>query len=231
MIVPNYVPDPVEIPGNVGQEAYQVRLGFLRRTWLQYAVSVATIWPIGYLLLPVPPRLSTSGWIVGVLASLLGLSVIRAAYRGTRKEMVLSVSLLFVALVFLAGLFEDLASHGLLLWPLAVGVAFVVLYAMVCGRDYSFIGQFLVSAGGSFIVIVGVGAVLQLPNAAIGQGLTLNILLVSFLVYDSASMLSRRRLGEEPGAVVDLYRDTLNFIGYIPRVVSHWRKHRIWEIR
>ena len=31
--------------------------------------------------------------------------------------------------------------------------------------------------------------------------------------------------------VTDLYRDVLNIFGYIPRVVQHWHKHRIWQLR
>jgi hypothetical protein len=49
-------------------------------------------------------------------------------------------------------------------------------------------------------------------------------------VYDNASLLARRRLGEELGAVVDLYRDVLNVFGWVVRVLAHWRKHRIWNI-
>ncbi len=58
-----------------------------------------------------------------------------------------------------------------------------------------------------------------------------NAVFVTYLLYDMASLLARRRVGEEFAAVVDLYRDVFNFFGYAVRMVKHWRKHRIWTNR
>ncbi|HCD99673.1 MAG TPA: hypothetical protein DER07_01365, partial [Armatimonadetes bacterium] len=60
-------------------------------------------------------------------------------------------------------------------------------------------------------------------------GLAANAAYLFFLVYDLAAVLTRRLPKEEWGAVVDLYRDALNFLTYSVRVVRHWRKHRIWS--
>jgi hypothetical protein len=50
-----------------------------------------------------------------------------------------------------------------------------------------------------------------------------------YFAYDLASLMSRRRRGEEAAAVVDLYRDVFNVFGYVPRVIAHWHRHRIWQ--
>ena len=62
------------------------------------------------------------------------------------------------------------------------------------------------------------------------QALSWNAIYLTFYVYDLASLLARRRIGEEWAAVVDLYRDVLNVFGWIVRVFAHWRKHKIWNV-
>ena len=54
---------------------------------------------------------------------------------------------------------------------------------------------------------------------------------VIYWVYDLASLLARRRQGEELAAVVDLYRDVFNFFGYAVRMIKHWQKHKIWTVK
>ena len=59
------------------------------------------------------------------------------------------------------------------------------------------------------------------------QALLWNAVGLFYLVYDLASLLSRRKSDESWASVVDLYRDVFNFLGYFPRVMIHWNRHRI----
>lgn len=112
-------------------------------------------------------------------------------------------------------------------WSLGLPLAGVAFYTIACGRDFSFIGLWMLSA----VLIVGTVSVvawlthpglLSSVNAA-----TFALAYLSYYVYDLAALLTRRRRGEEIGAVVDLYRDVLNFTTYTGRIVQHWRKFRI----
>ena len=40
MVVPNYIPDPIEIPNNVTEQPYLVRLAYIRRVLSLHLLSV-----------------------------------------------------------------------------------------------------------------------------------------------------------------------------------------------
>jgi FtsH-binding integral membrane protein len=94
--------------------------------------------------------------------------------------------------------------------------------------DFSFVGQFVLSLIASTVILAVAALALGIEPAKAGFLLGANAIYLFYLVYDSASLLARRRLGEEIAAVVDLYRDVFNVFGYLVRVARHWRKHRIW---
>ena len=160
---------------------------------------------------------------------MLGLDALRVASRGLPREA--SVSLAASAPMFLAaGLAaRTMAIVGVPVWALLVGPAFALAYTLLCGRDYSFVGCGLLSLIGSSVLIAGLAQQTGLEHRAAAWALGLNAVYLVYFVYDLASLMSRRRRGEEPAAVVDLYRDVFNVFGYVPRVVSHWRRHRIWQ--
>ena len=125
---------------------------------------------------------------------------------------------------------RSLSAIDLPVWAALVGAACSALYAVLCGRDFSFVGQFvlawIVSSG--FVAWIATMEHLVPGNAA--QALAWNTAFLLYLVYDTASLLSRRRRGEALAAVVDLFRDVLNVLGWTLRVVQHWRQHRIWVV-
>jgi len=120
---------------------------------------------------------------------------------------------------------------GFPIWSAVYGVGFAYIYTFVCGRDFSFVGQFVLSLIVSSVALSLLSLALNHKGIYAAEALGWNAIFLSYFVYDGASLLSRRRVGEEIAAVVDLYRDVINFFGYVPRVVHHWHKHRIWQLR
>jgi hypothetical protein len=225
MVVPNYIPSPSEVPNNVTEEIYSVRLGFVRRVSVLHFLSLLCVAGLSMLRLPDASLIQEMAQLGMVL---LLLSLVRIAVRGQRADQVVSLALLPVLLVALAVLVKTLNASGWPVWGVAFGVGCSVTYALLCGRDFSFVGQFFLSLIASSVILAVLVTTLGYePNRA-ATLLGANVLYLFYLVYDSASLLARRRLGEEAAAVIDLYRDVFNFFGYFIRVTRHWRKHRIW---
>jgi FtsH-binding integral membrane protein len=84
---------------------------------------------------------------------------------------------------------------------------------------------------GSCLLVVLFGWLIGETGRRITEACLINVVYLSYLVYDLAALLTRRRLGEEVGAVLDLYRDVLNMFSYPIRVWKHWRTHKIWSAR
>lgn len=224
MFVSSYAPPPIEIPDNVAEEKYATRLAFVRRVLNGYAGSIAV--SVGVSRIPIEIPMSSA--CASVLGILLGMSLVRRLAKGRRMEVVVSAGMLLPLLFAIGMLLRSLDSIGWPIWALPLCVAFVWLYGTLCGRDLSFIAMFALPSVAIltiWIVADGIGAVggamrIAGPLASIGY--------VFYLVYDLSALLTRRRLGEELGAVADLYRDLLNFLTYWSRVRSHWRRHPIW---
>jgi hypothetical protein len=225
MYVPNYIPQPLEVPGNVTEQPYCARLKFIRQVAILHLASFAIIAAIAYAPLP-PVPVPDSMLAFGIC--ILVLSIVRITFRRSRVEAAISTSFLPILLV-VSGLFcRGLEQSGGPPWPMAVGALCAVLYALFCGRDFSFVGQYFLSLIVSSIAVSGLCRLYEVQPGKAEIALLVNTAYLSYLVYDSASLLARRRLGDQLAAVVDLYRDVFNIFGYVPRVVSHWRKHRIW---
>jgi hypothetical protein len=226
MYVPNYVPEPLEVPANVTLDPYPVRLAFIRKVTLLHAVSLCLVACLAWLPFP---RVSFVAALVLLAVMLLLLDGIRVMFRGKSIEPSLSIGvggtmMLVAALTARMAVLEDIPA-----WAILVGPAFALAYTLLCGRDYSFVGCGMLSLIGSSVVLAGM-IVETGMNVKIGAwALGLNAAYLIYFVYDLASLMSRRRRGEELAAVVDLYRDVFNIFGYIPRVISHWNRHRIWQ--
>jgi FtsH-binding integral membrane protein len=226
MYVPNYVPDPIEIPGNVTEEPYRIRVAYIKRVATLHFVSLLVVQGIAYS----PPLLpaNLSWWPVAVL--ILALAVIRVALRRGLREATVSTYLLVPLLLVVGIALHPVQASGFPLWTLLLGPGCGLVYALLCGRDFSFLGQYLLSliASSTAIAALWVGAPSSVEGAR--YALLANGAYLSYWVYDLASLLARRRRGEELEAVVDLYRDVVNFLGYLVRCLGHWRKHRIWVL-
>lgn len=227
MYVPPFVPQQIEIPGNVATEPYMARLGFIRRVVVAHFLSVGIVVGLAYL----PRVIDTMQAGIMTLASLLSLSLIRGLVKGKNYEQIISgvvAPLLFIGLSQLVAIGPE---RGWPQWVIAIGPAGIMLYTALCGRDLSFMGMFMLTSLFEIIVLVACAfAGLFAAKIAFEVGV-IGIATIFFLVYDLAALLTRRRLGEEVGAVLDLYRDVLNFTTYTVRVIRHWRKHRIWSLK
>lgn len=223
MNVQPYFPEPLVVEGNVADERYLVRLGFVRRVVAVHYVSILAI-----AIVAATTRATDLGLAAWVVAgSLLALSLTRRLAPHSRADLAVSALLMGPLLISLGLLAGYGASVGMPWWPTLVACTAAAGYTALCGRDFSFVGQFAMSAIAT-IVVVATAAILG--RATTGEAMLGLILALSYLfyfVYDLAALLTRRRLGEEFAAVVDLFRDCLNVISYSFRVVDHWRKFRI----
>ncbi len=203
-----------------------MRLGFIKRVAAFHLASLIVVGGVAYSPFSLPR--DQSWWPMAVL--LLTLAVLRVALRRGPREATISTYLLIPLLVCVGLALSPVQTAGFPLWSLVLGPGFALIYALICGRDFSFMGQYLLSliASTTIIAALWVSAPDTLANAR--WSLAANTVFLTFIVYDSASLLARRRLGEELAAVVDLYRDVLNFSGYLVRCIKHWRKHRIWIV-
>jgi hypothetical protein len=227
MIVPNYIPDPMEVPGNVTQEPYLFRVAYIRRVTL---LHLATLGFVALLSTHAWPRMAM-GSALGMLALVLViLDFWRIAARGSRTEAVVSSAFLPTIVAFLAWAACEGARRDWPVWAPLGGVIAATAYTLLCGRDYSFMGCLFLAWIASSVGIAALALKLNLDVPQAAAALVANTVYLIYFQYDLASLLSRRRRGEEWAAVVDLHRDVFNVFGYLVRCVRHWRKHRIWEI-
>lgn len=227
MIVPNYVPDPIEIPGNVADAPYRFRVQFIRRVTLIHLAMCMIV--AGAATLPLPAvGLSVTVFLLATVLVLL--DVWRIVARSGEREAQVSAWFLPVVLASATWVAAEATRNGYPAWALLPGVAAAGIYAVIAGRDFSFVGSFLLCWIGSSIAIAALVPQLGLSRRDANWALAANTVYLFYFQYDLSSILSRRRQGEEWAAVVDLYRDVFNIFGYLVRCVRHWKKHRIWEI-
>ncbi len=225
MYVPSYVPEQIEIPGNVAEARWSIVVGFVRRVLFLHFLTLLCIILIGYLPIGAAPLEASLPLLA---ASLIGLSIMRNIGKGKSWEQILSALAAPTLFISLGQIVAHFGQHGWPAWSISVGPAVAVAYVVIAGRDLSFLGMFVFSAGVSSVVLCVWSG--EMGRRELFQTLAVNLAYLFFYVYDAAAILTRRRLGEDWGAVLDLYRDTLNFITYPLRVWKHWRKHRIWSI-
>src|SRR5579871_2575144 len=162
MYVPNYIPPPVEIPNNVTQERYPVRLGFIRRVAVLHLCSLVAIGllsQVEFFKTTLPLSLIELGIV------LLFLSLVRIATRATKLDQILSLATFPVLAIMLATVIRCLATEGLSVWGVIVGAACSAIYALLCGRDFSFVGQFMLSLIVSSVVLAIAATTIGLSGA------------------------------------------------------------------
>lgn len=218
-----YFPEPETVEGNVAEARYRDRTRFIRQVICGHTIAnLALIVATTYC----PTVITLSQ---GVLAFLLSLFLLTIQRRCCDKGLVgngISLLILLPSLFFLSQVFRHLLAIGVPLIALVPAIISVAIYALLCGNDFSYVGKFVLcslSTAISLIVMVAQGFV-SVSSAL--TGFLIVVLYLFFLAYDLSMLVKRRRMGEVPSAVADLFRDQLNFITYSVRVYIHWRKFR-----
>jgi hypothetical protein len=224
MNVQPYFPEPVTVPGNAANASYGKRLRFIRRV---VAGHFATVLLVAAMVVWGPTDADARSATILIFFCLLGLTVTRRLAPHTRIDLAASVLLIFPLLAALGVVIREGIDYGLPLWSLGIAATTSLAYTMLCGRDFSFMGLYVL-AGGVCTILIAILAIFERVSATVAAaGCTMALGGLFYFVYDLAALLTRRRLGEEAAAVADLYRDVLNFTTYSFRVIAHWRKFRI----
>jgi len=221
--VPPYFPEPEVVSGNIAGASYSTVLGFTRRVILANVLTSLAVAAIA-MWFPLPVDLAFSVWLF--LGTLLAMTVLRRMLRGGAPANIASGLLLVPTVISAGSILSELAQRDLPVVFLAAVPAGSVLYGLLCGRDFSFLGMFALGSMATLAVGIAI-AMFGLVSWSFSMlGATLGVAGLAYFTYDLASILRRRRVGEEPAAAADLYRDLLNFLTYSVRVILHWRKFR-----
>jgi hypothetical protein len=217
----------LEVPGNITLRPYRDRIRFIRRVVHLFTASLIVVAALSFL-----PALGLSSVSIAgaLIALLLLLDFLRIRLRGKPLEARISACFLPLVLLVFGVAAADFSRHGWPVWGALLGGGAVWIYMIVCGIDFSFVGCYTLSLLVSSLGVAGVGFFFNLKSETIFHATLLNFVFLSYSVYDLASLLARRRETESLAAVVDLYRDLFNFVGYFWRCVHHWRKHNIWVV-
>ncbi|MEO7453287.1 MAG: Bax inhibitor-1 family protein [Fimbriimonadales bacterium] len=222
-----YFPEPIRIAGNVEDAGYRHVVRFSRVTALTalllMAVMVAAVafwmeparteWPLSLG----PERI----WLAA-LCSFILLAFAR------RSPLIIQLPLFALFAFGVSATFalwaptiaEDFPDFAKALgWTFASGWAALVLFNLAAWRDYSFLGQYL---------LVWLATVLSTTVFTVMSDIVFSLAFASLVVFSAAlyyfvydlSMILKRRAPEQTlQGALDLYRDTLNFVGYPVRVM------------
>lgn len=220
-----YFPEAEELPGNVAGLDYDVRLAFIRTVIDRFTLSLLTVCLGSVFFLQFAPDYTRSlpRAALATFGALIVASTLRKIRMGGEPDR-LSIWVLPFILGTMARLGASLVQAGVNLNLVPVAAISIWLYRLLCGRDFSFLGMFVLG-----IIPLGLSAAMfrVLPLGGGGWSLVIGVSLLAYVSYDLAALLQRRRVSEPGLAVVDLYRDCLNFISYTFRVIHHWRNFRI----
>ena len=213
MIIPNYVPEPVEVPGNVHDQPYSVRVIFNRQVVIAFAVT----WFVASLAALALPQVEWNIALPVYLGWCLVLGLVRLILRGSDWEAKVSVATWPLTVGCLAMLLEAAPVN---LVPYGLAIATLTIYTLGSGHDFSFPRAFLLM----WLVILSGTAALDFawPHLAYAT------VFAYYVVYDLWCIQYRRQPKEVMAGAVDICRDMLNVLGWIVRVIAHWRKYHLW---
>lgn len=236
---PPIFPEPITLKGCAAEAPYDQRIGFIRRVAANSSLSALVFagMTFAWSRPPLISALMDLHWSSVYFAAFVSLLVLIAARRVSTPMQVVLAALFFVcwsAFFAVVGLslrdaFSGFVYGGATLYVgLALGFG---AYALLCGRDYTHVGSFVLTS--LFIVAVwGVCWALFHPSAVEAVSLLVGTICANFYWhYDLAMILRRRRLSEPFSAIVDLYRDMLNFISYPVRVYMYQRERPKVQLR
>jgi FtsH-binding integral membrane protein len=226
MYIPNYIPEPDAIPRNVTREKYHLRLIFIRQVLSRFLLTIVFVTTIAEFAAEIHP--SKTPYLIGGFFTFLVLaSLERTFLRSNPQEARVAELLPWLLVLAYGALFATAHQANLPVWSALVGLGCFFGYANLCGRDFSFVGGFVLSLIASSVIIATIAVFEGNPPGRSALALGWNAAILLYVVYDLAALMSRRKVDEQWAAVADLYRDPLNFIGYAIRLVKHWRRHRI----
>ena len=142
MYVPSYVPDPIEIEGNVAEERWAVTVEFIRRVVFLHFISLLLIGVVA--LSPVTEK-DLPYCAVFLTVVLVLLSAIRNLAKGKHFEQVLSLVLAPVLILAMGLLLKALHAMGWPTWAMGTGPPVALAYVIFARRDLSFLGMFFFS--------------------------------------------------------------------------------------
>jgi hypothetical protein len=222
-----YFPEPITVPGNVNDSGYRVVVWFSRVTALVglallAGIACATIYwmapeRVEWLLTVGPERI----WGIS-LCSFVLLALARKAPIAIQLPLftvfALGVSATFA--LWAPAIAEDFPDFAKSLgWTFASGWTGLVLYNVISARDYSFLGQYVLV----WLVTVVSTSVYTLLSEIVFSLAFASLVVFSvalyYFVYDLSMILRRRRPTQAMEGALDVYRDTLNFVGYPVRVM------------
>lgn len=215
-------PEPETVPGNVAVAGYDERLLFIRQS---LAVYSATCGAVAAAALALPSRW---GWVESLALYLVGLIVLSAQRRLVTgpKSLFAELAVLTPTLLGLALLLQHVHEANWPVWVFGLTSACIGLYTALCGRDFSFLGMFVLATVGMSATLVASKWLFGVTWMELWTAFALGIAHIAYVAYDLAALLCRRRSGEHVQAAIDLYRDLLNFTTYSVRVLRHWQGYK-----
>lgn len=223
MAVQPYFPEPISVPGSVAEAEYRLRVGFIKQIMVWHGV--------GWLLIAIAALYAPRFWdpvpaVITLCAGAVSLTLVRRIFGSSLWQRLLDFVFIWPTLWAASGIVQNLAASRLPLWIFAVMLGMLLLYAAVCGRDYSFPAQFVFASLAAIAAGFYRGYILPDERAFTWGAVALAILYAFYVVYDTAAVMRRRRANEAWSGAVDLYRDMLNVTTYSIRIVQHWRRFK-----
>jgi hypothetical protein len=226
--VPPVFPEPATVSGNVADTSRTVQVQFLRATWLMIFLCVAYIF--SWAMLYNPPVIKGTLTYFSAMGASVVLSLLRLAPGKSSIKLILSGLVFVLAGPIYGSLLLQLEIDGMPIGLMLLSATLVAyLYAQLLGRDYSFLGQFLISFGAGLVCLFFI----ESANGDWGWHLwgpvAIWLVICFYLSYNLACVMRRRRPEDWIESAIDMFRDPLNLLTYPVRVIQHWRRYPVWD--
>lgn len=224
MYVPPYFPEPVVVRDAAADAPYDVRRRFIQRVIVGHAATVGVATAIGFFAhFPIDLRLSAVALLVMFLVHCLARKLANSTY----PEKLIQTVLLPFVLVACGIVGSGLSQLDWSVWVFPVAVTGGTIYAILAGRDFSFLGHFGAGLGTVLLILFFKPWLPVYVPGTYPQAIILGAITSFYVSYDLAMILRRRRPNEAISGICDLYGDVLNITTYAPRVIAHWKKFNI----
>ena len=224
MYVPPYFPEPVVVRDAAADAPYDVRRKFIQRVIVGHAATVGVATAIGFFAhFTIDFRISSFALLVMLLIHCLARKLANSTY----PEKLIQIVLLPFVLVACGVVGSGPSQRDWPVWVFPVAVTGGTVYAMLAGRDFSFLGHFGASIGSIFLILFAKPWLPAFVPGTYPQAIIVGGIASFYVSYDLAMILRRRKANEAVSGICDLYGDVLNITTYAPRVIAHWKKFNI----